>query len=108
MTLSNYIQPRPFFVAKSGNSANPREVGLFALLSPSSRGISTKGPRFVSLAGLFYAIALATSQDDNRPLCRSTKPYHQLTPVFGRIAKTFGARLSPGGNLDVKPNLLQI
>jgi hypothetical protein len=27
---------------------------------------------------------------------------------FGRIAKTFGAPLSPGGNLDVEPNLLQI
>jgi hypothetical protein len=36
------------------------------------------------------------------------KPGHQLAPAFGRIAKTFGARLSRGGNLDFEPNLLQI
>ena len=31
------------------------------------------------------------------------KPGHQLPPTFGRIAKTFGARLSGGGKLDVEP-----
>jgi hypothetical protein len=36
------------------------------------------------------------------------KPGHQLAPTFGRIAKTFGARLSPGAISMVEPNLLQI